>query len=275
VQDPAGDEGVEFTADAVDELLCRLTRVKIQRPSHGLEEIEAPYVVPFQLQVVCRQLWNVVDRRKRGGFRSIDVADVDRDGDIGRALRGYYADAVASVARAEGVDERAIREWFETQVITPQLFRSQTLTGPVSGEVDPRQVMRALTDAYLLRNDTRAGITWYELSHDQLIQPIVDDNQSWRRRHLEPWQAAARDWRVNHREELLLTGSELRAAQRTSARAGPPTEWEQDFLDESQRVEQQLGITLRARNATSVLGVLVTVQLVVIVVLLVLLQAKG
>jgi hypothetical protein len=274
IQAPAADQGVVFADDAVDELLCRLTRVKIQRPDNGLVETEAPYVVPFQLQVVCRQLWNVLNRRKRGGFHSIDVADVQRHGDVGLALRGYYADAVSAVALATGADEGVLREWIETQLITPELYRSQTLIGPQSGEVDPQEILLALTDAYLLRSDTRAGVTWYELSHDQLIRPIVTDNGSWRHDHLEPWQLKAREWRGTHRHDLLLAGSALRSAQR-SARAGSPTQWEQDFLDESLRDEQQQSIAERARSAVSVLGVLAALQLLVIVVLLVLLSTKG
>jgi hypothetical protein len=183
LQEPAADQNIVFTDKAADELLRRLARVKVQRPCHGAEEIEAPYVEPFQLQVVCRKLWESLAEEKGGQIDSIEIGDIERHGDIGRALRGYYADIVGMVARTTKAGESVIREWFETQLISEQHFRIQTLTGPVSGEADSGEILRALQDAYLIRSDTRVGSTWYELSHDQLIEPILDSNEEWRRSH--------------------------------------------------------------------------------------------
>jgi hypothetical protein len=273
IQAPARDEGVTFSDEAVEMLLSRLNRVRVQRPGNRVEELAAPFVVPFQLQVVCRQLWNVVGRYKRSEFHSIDVADVRRHGNVGRVLRGYYSDTVTAVAEATGADVRVIREWFESQLITREKWRNQTLTGPESGDADPQHILRALADAYLLRSDTRAGVSWYELSHDQLIQPILDDNAAWRRTHLEPWQLTAGEWRSTHREELLLTGADLQAAQQ-SAQTGTVTEWEREFLDDSLHQQQQLSLAQRYRNATSMRGMLLLlafVELLVIVALLMLL----
>jgi hypothetical protein len=272
LQLPAKECGVEFTDAAADDLLGRLSRIRIQRPDNGVEEIEAPYVVPFQLQVVCRRLWTSVLQQKRTQFTRIEVADVARHSNIGQALRGYYADAVAEVARSTGADVRVIREWCEMQLITLQLYRSQTLAGPVSGAVDPHQVLLGLTDAYLLRSDTRAGVTWYELSHDRLIQPILDDNREWRRINLAPWQLVAGDWRANQRSDLLLSGDELRTAQRHASTV-TPTEWEQKFLDESLRAEQQ-HLVARAAIPANVLGSLVLVELIVITLLILLLWIR-
>jgi hypothetical protein len=274
LQLPAKDCGVVFTDAAADDLLRRLSRIRIQRPDNGVEEIEAPYVVPFQLQVVCRRLWSSVLQQKRTRFTAIEVADVARHGNIGQALRGYYADAVAEVARSTGTDVRVIREWCEMQLITPQLYRSQTLTGPVSGDVDPREILLGLTDAYLLRSDTRAGVTWYELSHDRLIQPILDDNRAWRRINLAPWQLVAGDWRANQRSDLLLSGDELRTAQRHASTV-TPTEWEQKFLDESLRAERQHLAATRAAIPPNMLGSLVLLELLVITLLILLLWIRS
>ena len=149
----------------------------------------APYVGPFQLQVVCRRLWSLVGE-EGDSFDTIDLGDVERHGDVETALRGYFSDAVAGVASTTKADEQAIRDWFQTQLITVQHFRNQTLTGPVSGDVEPAKVLRALEDAYLVRSDTRAEATWYELAHDQLITPVLDSNREWRSR-LEPWRRQA------------------------------------------------------------------------------------
>jgi hypothetical protein len=274
LQEPADDQGVAFRDEAADELLRRLRRVKVQRPCHGVEEIEAPYVEPFQLQVVCRKLWEWLSKEKGDKFDSIEVDDIKRHADIGRALRGYYADIVAEVTRTTKADESAIREWFEAQLITEQHFRSQTLTGPMSGEADPREILAALQDAYLIRSDTRAGSPWYELSHDQLIEPILQSNEKWRSSRLEPWRLAAREWHSTRRSDLLLSGPELRAAQRQApaVRLAKP---ERDFLEESARTEQSRSRLERIRNALGLLGLAAFVELVLILVLLALLWGKG
>lgn len=178
IQQPAHDQGVMFKNEAADKLLYRLTTVQVQRPGQGVDEIQAPYVIPFQLQVVCLKLWMSLAEEKGDAFSSIDVDDIGSYVEISRALRDYYADTVKDVAGTTGAEESVIREWFEKELITAHHFRSQTQTGPpVSREAYPGQVLEALHNAYLIRDDTRAGTTWYELSHDNLIEPVLESNK--------------------------------------------------------------------------------------------------
>jgi Novel STAND NTPase 1 len=190
IQEPAGDQAVTFTDEATESLLRRLTTVKVQRPGTGVEEIQAPYVVPFQLQVICRRLWKSLAEEKGDAFSSIDVDDIGSYDDISSSLRDYYADTVREVASQEEeeplIREWEIRDWFERQLITEQHFRSQTQTNPVSREAYPGQVREALEDAFIIRSDTRAGATWYELSHDNLIEPILESNKMARQRPQPP-----------------------------------------------------------------------------------------
>jgi hypothetical protein len=273
IRQPAADRGVTVTDAAADELLLRLTTVRVQSPRNGIKEIHGPYVEPVQLQVVCRNLWRVLRRETHGQFTTVGLGDVERHADVGQALRQYHRDTVEEVARSTGVAELAIRDWFETQLITLQRFRSQTLTGPTSANADPAAVALALQDAYLLRSDTRAGSIWYELAHDQLIAPILDDNRSWRSSRLESWQLAARDWHTKHQRELLLRGAQLRYAHRRADFAGA-TPQEHEFLDESFRAEREQSIIERARYM-SLLGLVALLELVVIFGLLALLLWRG
>ena len=210
IQLPARDHGVEFTDDAAAELVRRLALVKVQRPDRGVSEIDAPYVQPVQLQVVCRSSGQSVAKKKGDDFGAIDLADVEAYADIPGALRSYYGATVEEVAAKTGVGEGAIRDWFEKQLITEARFRCQTVTGPESGDVDPRVVLEELESAYLIRSDERANVFWYELTHDLLVDAIVDDNLAWKRRRLEPWQLAARAWWDDRDPRQLLRGAELR-----------------------------------------------------------------
>ena len=88
--------------------------------------------------------------------------------------------AALEAAERTGVPERAIRDWFEERLITPQRLRSQVLEGPeASGDAGYR-VLGELLDAHLVRAETRRQATWYELAHDRLIEPVRRDNAAWR-----------------------------------------------------------------------------------------------
>lgn len=56
---PAEDAGVPFADEAANRLIDDLRRVRVQRGTTIVEEL-GPYVEPVQLQVVCRQLWNML-----------------------------------------------------------------------------------------------------------------------------------------------------------------------------------------------------------------------
>ena len=185
IQQPAEDQDVRFSDEAADRLLRELSTLKVERPGSGVVETQAPYVVPFQLQVMCRKIWQSLEsaaNEKGRTLNSIGLDDIEAYGDVDEALRDYYADTVrevASQAEEPSVREWEIRDWFERQLITgtEQYFRSQTQTNPVSREAYPGQIRQALEDAYIIRSDTRAGTTWYELSHDNLIKPILESNR--------------------------------------------------------------------------------------------------
>jgi WD40 repeat protein len=208
MQSPARAAGVAFSDAAASRLVDNLRSVQVQRPEGRVEDL-GPYVEPVQLQVVCRRLWE----RLPPGATEIGTADVDAVGDVDRALAGYYAEQVAAVAHRTRMQERTIREWFDRQLITEQGFRGQVLQGPGG---DPEgQALRLLEDAHLVRSEQRRGATWFELTHDRLVQPIRTDNAVWRVRNLSALQRQAALWNDQHRGEgLLLRGDALVDAER-------------------------------------------------------------
>jgi hypothetical protein len=273
IQRPAQERGVEIADDAAAELVARLRKVRVPQPGQETEEIQGPYVQPFQLQVVCRRLWKTLSRQRAGEFRSIDLKDVEEHAHIPEALARYYAGAVADAATETGVDELAIRRWFEEQLITKDRLRTQTLMGPETTQKPRGDLMRILQDTYLVRSDTRADSTWFELSHDTLIGAVLDDNRKWERGRLAPWQLAARAWAEDRQRARLLSGSELIAAQH-AAESHDLSEDERRFLDESERVERDKGAIARMQSLMGRLGAVVIVQFAVIVVLVVVLIVR-
>jgi hypothetical protein len=259
-QVPAKLQGVEFDSEAARLLIKKLAKVRVDRPGQETTWLPTPYVEPFQLQVACRRLWKQVRASRGNDFPIIDSSDVERL-DVDRALSHYYADSVAEVERRTGVGQGVIREWFETQLITPQQFRSQTMMGPVD---DNPQVLNELQSAYLIRGDSRAGATWYELAHDRLIGAVLSSNHEWRRRTYAPWQIASYNWRRNNRPRaLLLSKLELRYAPSYRSRGLEPDD--REFLKESEETAQKEGLLTRHRNVVSLIGLTAMVEFAVIV----------
>jgi hypothetical protein len=67
------------------------------------------------------------------------------------------------------------------------------------------------------------------------VQPIVQDNDSWRLSNLAPWQVMFEAWQRTGSRKFLLRGAELREV-RSLARGGKLSGPEKTFLDESRRV---------------------------------------
>ncbi len=102
--------------------------------------------------------------------------------------------------------ERAIRNWFEEQLINEQGFHTQVLEGPA---IDRGSAFRhcSWTRMLLPYGDRDSGAVWYELAHDRLIGPILDDNARWREAHLSELQKHASRWdREGRPHHLLLEG---------------------------------------------------------------------
>jgi hypothetical protein len=218
---------------------------------------------------VCRLLWKGIRKHRGDDFPTIEIADVEQHADIDKALTLYFGETVANVAAQAHADERAIRDWFEYELITRQQFRSQTLNPPKTA--DPQKVLSQLEDGYLIRGDVRGSSTWYELMHDRLIWPVLTDNEAWRRDNLELWQAAAYTWNASDRQRTFL----LQAAELPEAylRRGIPesglTEVEQAFLEASVNQARQNGVLARTRSTRSLLAWAAIAEAIVIVALVI------
>lgn len=278
IQGPASERGVDFTDEAATALIDDLRKVRVQGPGQEPTESSGPYVEPVHLQVVCHRLWRSLHDRMGAELRAITPEQIQHFRDIAGALGAYYADAVREAARRTMTDERLIRDWFETQLITAQHFRSQTVVGPAGEAAASASVLERLERRYLVRADMRAGTLWYELSHDRLVEPVLSDNAAWRRRHLADWQNRAEEWRRSGKDRsLLLSGDALRVARRdVSRRANDPTAKEtaagrneREFVELSTTAKADERFRLQTNRSVMLLATIIVVESIVILVLLV------
>ncbi len=137
------------------------------------------YIEPFHLQLVCQRMERVMaDKQKLGGvLGQFSLKDLGGEEALAETLSNFYADAVGSL---QGYFvRRTARRMCEEYLISPEGRRLsvderelQTQLGLTS------QVLRQLVDRRLLRTDRRADATYYELSHDALVQPVLDSRRT-------------------------------------------------------------------------------------------------
>ncbi len=251
MQQPARAAGITFTDAAATALADDLRKVRVQGSDSTTREQHGLYVEPVQLQVVCYRLWEQLPLDDL----EIGVEDVAAVGDVDQALTAYYADRVAVIAAKAGVPERAIREWFDHQLITDQGIRGQVLRGAEASGGLPNQAINPLINAHLVRREERRGATWFELAHDRLIEPVHRDNIAWLEAHLGPLQRQAALWRQQSRPEgLLLRDRKLVEAEAwAAANPGELTAVEHDFLDACRNLRE---IIARARRTNRIIRIL-------------------
>lgn len=234
---PAEGAGVPFTPEAARALVEDLGRSRSQVMAGEVVEVKGSVVDPVQLQVVCERLW--VERAP--GAKALDSALVEQHGKVNNALSAFYDDRVRAVAKATGAEERQIRDWFQSELITPQGIRKQAQREAIATARLPNAVVEALEDAHLLRAERRRGVVFYELAHDRLVAPLQESNRRWSQANATFLEGWVRAWEGSGRsKKVLLLGKELIAAEREVKSLGkeaPPVL--AAFLDACQREERR------------------------------------
>jgi WD40 repeat protein len=233
---PAVERGVMFTPEAVQKLVDDLSQTRVVQSDGQTVYQPGPYVEPVHLQVICRRLWDEVMRREpqRNVIERDDLGDY---GNVDAALQAYYDDSVGVIAKEAQTAERAIREWLGDRLITREGLRIPAPQESVAATGLSGKVLDELIEARLVRSDQRHGVTWYELAHERLIDPIRSSNEAWFDRHLSRLERRAQLWERSGRpESLLLRDDELAEAERWDSDT-TLGEREQEFLSASRRLE--------------------------------------
>lgn len=279
VKQPAVLAGRPFAKGVAEALVDNLRRVKVFGQA---EEQLDQYVEPFQLQVVCHQLWmrlaaQPLSNLPSGTQTTITAADLDTLAGarglaalVNQALGDYYEAALQNTLRAapQPISERLLRDWFSTSLITTTETRGivnlNTEEETVAGL--PQAIVRLLAGQSLVRAESRAGGIWYELVHDRFIQPILLSNRTWLLSQSNSVTTAAHLWDVNdRREEFLLSGELLEQAQQFATNnAHILGEVERDYLEaceqhrtvERARRNQYLAATMTIATVIALLGVI-------------------
>lgn len=234
--------------------------------------LNAEYIEPLHLQVVCRNLWQSLDP----ATKVITTDSIQTYGDLDTALRGYYEECVSRTAAAKGIAEIKLRTWFADELILPGNKRNLVHQEQETTAGLPNEIVKLLDEQHLIRPELRGGTLWYEIAHDRFVRPIVDSNAAWwqvndaiglsLQEQAQTWEAAGRA------KPFLLSGVTFHEARRW--REGPGAEiWRaggfiREFIEASESQEK------RRRARANLIRLLILAGAVCLFLAILVMQAK-
>jgi len=132
------------------------------------------YVEPFQLQLICQRIERIVMERQQttDSALTITMADIGGEAALRETLRDFYKQEIRALSTWR--HRRAARRLCEEYLISPAGRRLSIENHEIHRKLKlPEEVLRKLVDRRLLRADQRADSTYYELSHDTLVEPVL------------------------------------------------------------------------------------------------------
>lgn len=161
----------------------KLVQILIDAPGGSLdqEDLEESglYVEPVQLQIVCRDLWQSLPK----DVAVITLDQLDASTNVKNSLRRFYESVLRRAVSAAKVPEEVLRRWFQDQLITPENTRATVFRGKEATGGLPNEAIDSLERDHVIRAEQRAGGRWYELTHDQFIEPLKESNTAWLHEH--------------------------------------------------------------------------------------------
>ena len=172
------DPGLETTPFAVDPMTVHAILNYLSNARTPVVGQNRRYVEPFQLQLICRRMEQIAGTRQKasGGYPTITMADLGGEAGLDKTLRTFYDDAIASLPDRRG--RRASRRLCENHLISTEGRRLSVEEHEIHERLKlSRDTLDRLVGARLLRSERRSENTYYELSHDALVEPILASNR--------------------------------------------------------------------------------------------------
>ncbi|HEY6412069.1 MAG TPA: YCF48-related protein [Edaphobacter sp.] len=132
------------------------------------------YVEPFHLQLICQRIEKVVAFKQQVSSEEVvlNFNDLGGEAALAETLESFYLAAIQSLpARHLRGAARILCEQF---LISPEGRRLSVEERELRRQLKlPRETLSHLVERRLLRTDRRSDSTYYELSHDALVQPVL------------------------------------------------------------------------------------------------------
>jgi len=165
----ASTRAFRLEPDVVTSILAYLTKSAPGARSTGGRQVE-----PFHLQLICQRIETIAAFKQKASSGEVVVSFKDLGGDaaLTETLENFYTDAIRSLPAR--YLRGAVRVLCEQYLISPEGRRLSVEERELLRQLKlPRETLSQLVDRRLLRTDRRSDSTYYELSHDALVQPVL------------------------------------------------------------------------------------------------------
>jgi len=270
VEEPVKVFNREYVGGAAELIVNALSQVNVRGPNNEELKLPGQYVEPVQLQVVCSSLWEKV-KDKEGVIDQKVVAEHVEN--INEALGNFYAEQVAAIAGDQTAQEREIRGWFERELIIDGKRRNMVAQQPggKSGGLDD-EVVRMFLGSLIREEKRSGGATFYELTHDRMVEPIIENNRKWELDNSSYFHGQVMAWMESEGNEIhLLSGGALNEAEKwADENPTKVTKPDHDFLvagrkkqekEEIEKKKESDKIRDKQRLVITIVSILATVVL--------------
>jgi len=165
----ASTRAFRLEPDVVTSILAYLTK-----STAGARGSGGPHVEPFHLQLICQRIENIAafKQKQTSGEVVVNFKDLGGDAGLAETLENFYTDAIRSLPAR--YLRGAVRVLCEQYLISPEGRRLSVEERELLRQLKlPRETLSQLVERRLLRTDRRSDSTYYELSHDALVQPVL------------------------------------------------------------------------------------------------------
>lgn len=174
---------------------------------------------PLVLQIVCNEVYREATKKDR--FDELREEDLDRIGGIDQLFDRYLQYAISNVDSGVIVLTRAILDALISSEGTKRTVTIDDLFGNedfMASKEEIQRVLDLLKKRKLVREESRNGRLWYELSHDRLAPSIIkwfnDDEQFAEFRDARNFASAGLRDEFRTRLEHLLSPSQFNHVQK-------------------------------------------------------------
>jgi hypothetical protein len=182
LQEPAKIEDTNITSPpfqfepvAVKEILDFLERRTVRAGRQSSSVIE-----PFQLQLICQRVEEIAGNKEKlneWGRMTIDQKDVGGERNLRAIIKNFYAEQISSLPFGQRGRARKLCSEF---LINPEGRRLRLEESEIKRLTGVRvETLKILIDRRLLRVNHSDNGSYYELSHDSLVKPLIESLR-WR-----------------------------------------------------------------------------------------------
>ena len=140
----------------------------------GTHNPKSRYVEPFHLQLICQRIEQVaaVKQTRSSNEIALGLKDLGGEAALTETLATFYANAIQSVP--ERHLRPVVRRLCEQYLISPEGRRLSLEERELQRQLRlSAGTLTRLVETRLLRTDRRSDSTYYELSHDALVEPVL------------------------------------------------------------------------------------------------------